>query len=219
MKIISISGSGGKTTLMKKLAKMYSYKRVLITTSTMIEVPSDVTDRIYTSINDFKRHYVGESGIYAITNKIKNNKFTALKEEEIYDLQRFFDLILIEADGSKKLPLKAWRSFEPVIYSNTYLTIGVMPIDLIGKDFDLDLIFNKDIFLDNYGQRDKFDVNLYADIVNDKDGLFKNATRKILYMSKSDLIEDYKRNEICKKLSSLTGLKVVYDIKDIDIND
>ncbi|MDO4594283.1 MAG: selenium cofactor biosynthesis protein YqeC [Tissierellia bacterium] len=217
MKVISFTGSGGKTTLIEKIAKKYSSKRVLITTSTKIFIPKNEDYTIYKSMEDFKRNYIANPGIYVFGEKILDGKIHAVEKESIDFLSKFFDLILIEADGSKEKPLKAWRSFEPVIYNNTYQTIGVMPIDLIGLEFDEEKIFNFDLFEDKYVYRDKFDTKLYSDIINDPDALFKNATRKILYLSRSDLIDQKDASKIVSDLERRTGLKIITKVEDFDI--
>lgn len=65
--------------------------------------------------------------------KLFTGKLQALPEEHLQELKKECDIILIEADGAKRLPLKVPAAWEPVIPEMTDLVIGVIGLDCLGK--------------------------------------------------------------------------------------
>jgi probable selenium-dependent hydroxylase accessory protein YqeC len=66
-------------------------------------------------------------------SKDGRHKMRGLPSEELKELRKFCDVLLIEADGSKRLPVKAPESFEPVIPEMTQLVIGIAGASAIGR--------------------------------------------------------------------------------------
>lgn len=129
--IIAIVGSGGKTTLVKKLAQQYREegKVVLVTTSTHMFIEEDtlLTDDAGTIIQALK-----ENG-YAMAGVPNGKKFTSLPKDTFDAVSPYADVILVEADGSKNLPLKYPNATEPVIPENTDEIIAVCGLNAIGQ--------------------------------------------------------------------------------------
>ena len=111
--IQAIVGSGGKTTLLKTLAQQYRAqgKRVFVTTTTHMFIEEDtlLTDDAPTMIQALK-----ERG-YAMAGIPDGIKFKALSGETYAAVCAHADVVLVEADGSKGLPLKFPNATEPVI--------------------------------------------------------------------------------------------------------
>ena len=108
--ITSIIGSGGKTSLMLCLAQELSQiGRVIVTTSTMIFPPENI--ETVTKMREF-------DGCLCVGTPCSNGKLSA-PQESFETLANFADFVLVEADGSKHLPLKAHLSHEPVIVPNS----------------------------------------------------------------------------------------------------
>ena len=129
--MIAVVGSGGKTTLIKKMAAQYRSegKNVLITTTThmLMEEDSLLTDDADTIIRALR-----ETG-YAMAGIPDGQKIKALSKETFDKLCAFADVILVEADGSKCLPLKYPNATEPVIPENTDEIIVVCGLNAIGQ--------------------------------------------------------------------------------------
>lgn len=132
--VISVTGCGGKTTLIEYAAKLLSEKyRVGIASTVHIAYPPD---------ESYKKIYIGsckdeisEAGIYYFADEVKNAnpvKLHGLSEALKAQAIKNTDILFIEADGSAGKPLKAWRSDEPVIVKETTMTIGVAAPDCIG---------------------------------------------------------------------------------------
>lgn len=129
--IIAVVGSGGKTTLIKKLASRYRSegKSVLITTTTHMFIEEDtlLTDDAGTIIRAIK-----ETG-YAMAGVPDGKKFKPLSKETFDTVCACADVVLVEADGSKHLPLKYPNATEPVIPKNTDEIIVVCGLNAIGQ--------------------------------------------------------------------------------------
>lgn len=133
--IIAFVGSGGKTTLIKQMARQFRSqgKRVLITTTThmFIEDNTLLSDDASVIIETLDRNGFAMAGI-ADGEKIK-----ALSQETYKAVCQYADVVLVEADGSKHLPLKYPNAEEPVIPENAdeiMVVCGLYAIGQKGKD-------------------------------------------------------------------------------------
>ena len=116
--IISIIGSGGKTTYIRELKDKYvsMNKTVLMCTTTHMLIEEDtLVDPGYDEI----MHRIETYGYCHAGNRCGDLKIEALDEELFNQLKQVVDVILIEADGSKHLPLKYPNVNEPVLDSDT----------------------------------------------------------------------------------------------------
>lgn len=128
---ICVVGSGGKTTLIKKLAKQYikENKTVFVTTTTHMFIEEDT---LLTDDADTIIHQLQEKG-YAMAGIEEGEKIKALSRQTYEAVCAFADVVLVEADGSKQLPLKYPNATEPVIPENTDEIIVVCGLNAIGK--------------------------------------------------------------------------------------
>lgn len=115
--ITAIVGSGGKTTLIHNLASEYhrAGKKVLILTTTHMFKEADT---LLTDDADEIIRHLSQSG-YVMAGISAGEKISCLSAKTYEKVCNYADEILIEADGSKGLPLKFPNSTEPVIPDNT----------------------------------------------------------------------------------------------------
>ena len=129
--IVAVVGSGGKTTRIKRLAEQYRNqgKVVLITTSTHMFIEEDtlLTDDACTIILALKEKGCVMAGVP------DGKKIKALSKETFDEVCLHADVVLVEADGSKCLPLKYPNATEPVIPYNTDEIIVVCGLNAIGQ--------------------------------------------------------------------------------------
>ena len=112
--IISVIGSGGKTTYIHKLKDKYVFlnKTVLMCTTTHMLIEEDtLIDPSYDEI----MHRIETYGYCHAGNRCDEFKIEGLDSELLKQLKQVVDVILIEADGSKHLPLKFPNVNEPVV--------------------------------------------------------------------------------------------------------
>lgn len=126
-------GGGGKTTLMLALARELaeSGARVIVTTSTHIFPPEDMP--VFTGESAAEARAALETGrLVCLGVPAADGKLAApvLSAKEMAALA---DYVLVEADGAKRLPLKAPAAHEPVIPEGTALVIAVAGLDGIDK--------------------------------------------------------------------------------------
>ena len=106
--IISIIGSGGKTTRMKELLFKYKEegKTVLMTTSTHMRIEEDtLVDPSYKEIQEELKN----KGYAFAGNRFDEKKIKALDHDLLNQLKKEVDVVLIEADGSRGMPLRSRR--------------------------------------------------------------------------------------------------------------
>lgn len=115
--ILAVVGSGGKTTLIKQLADDFrrQKKMVFITTTTHMFIEPDtlLTDDPSVIIEALQKKGLAMAGIP------EGQKIRALSAETYAAVCRHADVVLVEADGSKHMPLKYPGRHEPVIPANT----------------------------------------------------------------------------------------------------
>lgn len=130
--VTAIIGGGGKTTLMEALAGELSQKgSVILTTTTHIRRPAQ-----YETLTDADEALVSaalsHSRVVCVGEATEEGKLCAPRLS-IETLARLADFVLVEADGSKGLPLKAHEAHEPVIPPCAQRVVAVAGIDGIGK--------------------------------------------------------------------------------------
>jgi probable selenium-dependent hydroxylase accessory protein YqeC len=202
--VISIVGSGGKTSLMFMLAKELSkHKRVLITTTTKIYVPKQEEYRRMEvgKIENFIFAHRLENGVYVYGSSINDeNKLIGVCEDELNLLKNCFDYIIIESDGSKQKPLKGWREDEPVIYSGTELTVGIIDIQILQQEVNSENIHRLPIFLKltHAKEGEKIGFKHLIKVITHQEGIFKNSLgRKMLFINK---VESFVAEDNANKL-------------------
>ncbi|MFL0245788.1 selenium cofactor biosynthesis protein YqeC [Candidatus Clostridium stratigraminis] len=189
--VISIVGAGGKSTLMYTLAQelRQDYK-CLVTTTTKIYLPyKEQFDYMAIGTEEFnKLKYNPNKGIYVYGSSINDeNKLIGVNPAELEIDIPNFQYLLIEADGSKRKPIKGWNSTEPVMLSATTNTIGVISIEAIGNKVNKDNVFRVKEFLNitNTSENDTITEANIVSLIFHKYGLFKNSTgEKILFINK-----------------------------------
>ena len=133
--IKAIVGSGGKTTLLKEMAEQYRSegKTVFVTTTTHMFSEKDtlLTDDPDLIIDELQRNGYVMAGIQ------DGEKITALSKETYEKVCAYADVVLVEADGSKHMPLKFPNNTEPVIPNHVdeiFIVCGLHALDKKAKD-------------------------------------------------------------------------------------
>ncbi|WP_434290266.1 selenium cofactor biosynthesis protein YqeC [Clostridium botulinum] len=189
--VISIVGAGGKTSLMLNLSEeLRPYNKVLSTTTTKIYTPNK-TSYDFMCIgekNCYIYDHLRKNGVYVYGKFINSdNKLIGFNKNFLDEKFKYFDYSILEADGSKKKPIKGWRDDEPVICKNTNKTIGVLDITCINKiinDFNVHRV-SYFLKITNGKLGEKISIPMISSLVTHPLGLFKGSLgERILFINK-----------------------------------
>lgn len=123
--VTAVIGSGGKTTLLYALARELSEKaKVIVCTTTHIFAPTHIPCLTGISIAEIREALIKHS-ILCLGTPCAEGKLTA-PALPMSVLQTLADYVLVEADGSRRLPLKAHAPHEPTIPPEANQTILVL---------------------------------------------------------------------------------------------
>ena len=127
--VTAVIGSGGKSTLLHTLAGELS-GRVLLCTSTHFLAYDDLPLLTDPTADDLRRAFA-EHRVVCAARRSPEGKLVdcGLPYEQLAELA---DYVLVEADGSRRLPLKAHAGHEPVIPPNARRTVYVVGADGFG---------------------------------------------------------------------------------------
>lgn len=155
--VISFVGGGGKTSLIYELGREISNlgKKVIITTTTRMYMPESnvvLSGKKEDMIKLLKNQNLITVGLLCNERKVElkqnqwkyskipdrigegnGKKIGGLPRDKAEALIDLVDCVLVEADGSKRQPLKVPAPYEPVILGGSNLVVGVCGIDAIGK--------------------------------------------------------------------------------------
>jgi hypothetical protein len=92
-------------------------------------------------------------GFVFIYDRLDRDKALGTAPDTLKDLldRVSSDVMLIEADGSRRLPFKAPYPHEPVIPPETTRVILVVGINTLGKPLDRDHVYNADAIIGQFG--------------------------------------------------------------------
>ena len=154
--VISVVGAGGKTSLIFAWAHELAAagKNVVITTTTHMYRPERME----------------EDGIRIVVSDDpeRPDKVSAPPAEVLDSLRDTADVVLIEADGSRRMPLKWPADREPVIPDYTDVTVCVAGLSALGRR-TADVVYNAE-GLPDVLKRETADMNLIHAIVSSRDG-------------------------------------------------
>jgi len=175
--VVSVIGCGGKTSLINHIAKCNKDKKVLISpTAKMFPIISaDVV--LCDTLDDCLRHEP-HVGIQCLGQKNKETgKLEALPEQVLADMVPHYDIVLLEADGSRSLPFKGWRDDEPVVPKYSTHTVGLVTLDSLGCKATEENVHNLCEFLSLTGlnKGDIITQEAVETMVCSPHGMFKNA--------------------------------------------
>lgn len=129
--VSAVVGAGGKTTLIHTLARQYRQagKRVFVTTTTHMYIEPDT---LLTADAGEILRALEDTG-YAMAGVAEGIKIRALPQTVYHRVCRAAEEVLVEADGSRQLPLKVPGPNEPVIPENAERILVVCGLRALGQ--------------------------------------------------------------------------------------
>lgn len=193
---VCITGAGGKTSLMFRLAAEARKEgwKVLVTTTTRILFPAKGQYDSLAFDDNLPPLADSRGWIHVLGRRCpEGDKICSAGEDLVIRVQADFDLLLIEADGAACKPLKGWKADEPVIPDFTTRTIGVVDIQSIGQIVAEKVIHRMKLFTELTGSAAGEPISLahLGKIITSKRGLFQHsAGKKVLYLNKMESESD-----------------------------
>ena len=130
--IISFVGAGGKSSLIDAIAKWGSNqgKKVLVTTTTHIfRPPFEIL-----ATNEKQLQEIWKTGHWAVIGATEEKQPQKLKMPDtdwMRQAMELADLVLIEADGSKRMPCKVPADHEPVLLPESDIVVAVLGLSAL----------------------------------------------------------------------------------------
>jgi len=209
--VISLVGAGGKTTLMFRLAKelVLGGKQVVTTTTTRIlepfaeESPCLFVDSENEKVRRFlRKHLSSYRHITVAQERLGAGKLKGMSSGFVQELSRLeeIDFLIVEADGAAGHPVKAPREGEPVIPSNTTLTVGLSGVDGLGLELREENVFRSERVsqLTGLSQGSRMTEEAMAVLITHADGIFKGApdsSRIVVFLNKVDILDGLEKAE------------------------
>lgn len=203
-KVITVVGAGGKTSTIFELGNELSNlnKKTIITTTTHMKLDKDflLIDEDF-NIENLKK-ILQKNNLIKIGKKESDYKVKSLDEDTLKRCIDISDFLLIEGDGSKRLPLKAPKDNEPVIIQETDLVIGLIGFDSLDKKIE-EICHRPELVSKLLHKNIKENINIFdlVETIKNKNGLKKNVNCKYkVIINKVDKLEYLDK---CKKIAQL----------------
>lgn len=151
--LVSFVGGGGKTTSIYALADLLDLPVVVTTTTAMFKPDGQSVSKIFYEPEEpmcFGNETVAYfSGVHPDhENKVKGVSLDSLNRLMEKGTRT---VVLNEADGANRKPLKAYAAHEPMIPEKTDLVVIVVGLDVIGKPANDQWVHRLDRFLEISG--------------------------------------------------------------------
>ena len=223
--VISLTGAGGKTTLMFRLAKelFLKGKKVVTTTTTKILEPASgetVSFFINLAEEELKhfvhRHLDEYKHITIARERLESGKLKGVSSDLVNDFwsSNEIDYIIIEADGAAGRPVKAPREGEPVIPSSTTLVVAILGVDGVEREVNEENVFQAERVskLTGIPIGKKMTDEAMAILMTHPEGIFKGApssSRVITFLNKVDIPDGVVRAKgIARKIIERKHLQI-----------
>ena len=215
--MVSLVGSGGKTTLMFRLARELAEagERVLTTTTTKILKPTEeqsanvvVSADIRDVIKKAEKCLATHPHVTAARgNLVPEGKLTGFDPSEIEQIREagLFRWILVEADGAAGRPLKAPADYEPVVPACSSLVVGVVGLDGVGQPLGERYVFRPEIFsrLSGLPMGSPVTVESIVCVIEHKEGLFKGCPSEAGRFVLLNKAEDSRTRQAGRRIASI----------------
>lgn len=194
---IAFVGAGGKTTTMFQLAREFSMPVIVTATAHLGVWQIRLADRhrIAETSDDLKNLEGDLEGVTLVTGRLAGERTHPVSDEISAWLYEFCQRrrlpLLIEADGSRRLPLKAPAEHEPPIPPFTEMVVNVVGISGLGKPLNEEVVFRPDIFarLSKLAPEDPISPEALVRVLNHPEGGLKNippGARRIALLNQAD---------------------------------
>ena len=174
---VAVVGCRGKTSLIELIALQNKDKKVLVTPTTKI-FPMISDDIVLCDTLQSCLKHKPKTGVQCLGQyNERSNVLEALPMQTLADMVPLYDIVLMEADGSRGLPCKGWKDHEPVVPDFCTQTVGVLTMCALGKTAANDVVHHLAEFmlLTGLGEGDIITVKALEDMVCLPEGMFRTS--------------------------------------------
>ena len=129
---IAIVGGGGKTTILHALGKQLR-GRTILTSTTKMGFDQNRSLPVYFEPEDEIIQNISNGTPIMIWKEVQDEKAIGVDPSLCDHWFQNVDNVIVEADGSRRLPFKAPAAFEPVVPSSSNLMISTIGADALGQ--------------------------------------------------------------------------------------
>ena len=231
--VIAIVGGGGKTsalfTLAEELAMGGPGADGVITTTTHIVDPRSEEGRSFdqllldptlanpAGVDDLPTWpqgppQAGRGRRTVLAAGSEGGRLQGIHPSWVEVLRKVWPFVLVEADGSRRRPIKAPADHEPVLPSRPDLVLGLVGLDCLGQPMDEGVVHRPERFGPLTGATPGAPILLehIGALCRSPQGLFKDAppeARRVLILNKADLCA-WAPTDLLGKLRALPDLGV-----------
>ncbi len=197
---IAFTGAGGKTTAMFQLARELLVPVIVTATTHLGAWQTELADRhiIAEKPAPLEELEHGMSGVILITGKVEGDRTQPIDENLSNWLHQFCGYhsipLLIEADGARQRPLKAWAEYEPPIPPFAEQVVEVAGLSGMGKPVDAENVHRPELFSKLSGSTggDLVTAEALTRVLLSEEGGHKNippGARKSILLNQADTPE------------------------------
>lgn len=232
---VAIVGGGGKTSLLFSLASDTSAigLSALVTTTTRIFDPRDEGRRFDELVLDaglaaeasrprplpspeaWQRRSVasGRGPVVVAAAGVDGGRLLSVDPARVDDA-RGWDLVAVEADGARGLPLKAPADHEPVVPAGSGVVIAVIGLDCLGRRLDDTIAFRPALVAEAAGvaEGETIRPRHLAALAASPAGSFKSAppgSLRVVVLNKLDLVERTVADEAAEVILAVGAADIV----------
>jgi probable selenium-dependent hydroxylase accessory protein YqeC len=207
--VVAFVGAGGKTSAMFALARELGSSRTILTATTMIRDPrlesGRLFDRVLVEESLAEPGEEMDSAFAAIASPVpragplviasgideSEGKLRGIDPSRVDGLRSSCDLVLVEADGSRGLSVKAPAAWEPVVPDCADLVVGVIGLDCLGAPLGPETAHRAELLgaLVGCAKGEPIRAEHLARLVRSREGTFKSApagSRCAILLNKAD---------------------------------
>jgi molybdenum cofactor cytidylyltransferase len=196
---VAFVGAGGKTTAMFKLARELKSNVIVTATTHLGAWQTGLSDwHISTEADSLEEIEGGFQGVLLITGKPEGERTKPISDKLLDWLYLYCKNhsipLLIEADGSRQKPLKAWAEHEPPIPKFADLVVQVAGLAGLGKPLTDEYVHRAEIFSELSGLQagEIIQSEAIARILTHSESGLKNipgSARRVVILNQADTLE------------------------------
>jgi molybdenum cofactor cytidylyltransferase len=192
---VAFIGAGGKTTAMFKLARELRPKAIVTATTHLGTGQMLLADRHIATGADFLESIDGFQGMLLVTGEPDGDRTKPVSAELLRWLHRYCRNqsipLLIEADGSRQKPLKAWAEHEPPIPAFADLVVHVTGLSGLGRPLTEEYVHRAEKFAELSGLHigEAIPLEAIARVLTHPQGGLKNIpamVRRVILLNQAD---------------------------------